>query len=145
MAWVNPRYRELTRQEPPKPPSSTATAPEPSGQLLATCARSKRDGPDEEFRVVLDEYEGHPYISLRLWVRSDAGWVPTKKGVSCRISEAQTVADALVTAAKLAGPKQARADSPARSKGRPSNPRQPELPTADRAPREDFDEFAESN
>jgi hypothetical protein len=48
-------------------------------------------------RVTLSEYEGHPYVSLRLWERDPAGaWWPVRgKGCSVRLSEAGTLAGVL--------------------------------------------------
>ncbi len=93
--WTNPRYRELTGREPPG--RATAEAPEPSGETLATFPRKGPDGAQQELRVVLDEYQGHGYIAVRLWQADQAGafWPLKGKGVSIRLSEAEGVADAL--------------------------------------------------
>jgi hypothetical protein len=95
--WRHPRYAELTGRQPPG--ASTAEAPRPSGELLTTFPRRGPNGAPQELRVALDEYQGHPYISVRLWERDR----PTRKGISVRISEAQGVADALVRALDLTG------------------------------------------
>jgi hypothetical protein len=100
--WTNPRYRELTGQEPPG--RATAEAPEPTGETLASFPRKGSDGTEQELRVVLDEYQGHPYIAVRLWSidRDTGAWWPVKgKGISVRLSEAQGVAEALTRALDL--------------------------------------------
>ena len=48
-------------------------------QLIATIAKN----PDEEIRVSLREYKGHPFIDIRLyWRPPDGEPGPTKKGVT---------------------------------------------------------------
>lgn len=59
-------------QPPPTPPAE-------KGERLATFDR----GQGKELRVNLDHYEGHPFISLRVW---EKGW-PTKSGTSLRFKE----------------------------------------------------------
>ena len=51
----------------------------------------------QELRVVLDEYQGHPYVSVRLWQAGQDGafWPLKGKGVSIRLSECEGVAAAL--------------------------------------------------
>lgn len=74
--------------------------PEPSGELLVSIAR----GESEQLRVSLDEYEGHPFISIRLWAMDRGGaWWPTKKGVTVRVRELGQVITALGKAAKQTG------------------------------------------
>jgi Transcriptional Coactivator p15 (PC4) len=86
--WRNPAYP--ARQQP--------TAPEERGERLATIPR----GPTEELRVSLDEFNGHPFVSVRLWVLgSDGQHWPTKKGLSIRIRELAEVATALMRARDL--------------------------------------------
>jgi hypothetical protein len=54
---------------------------------------------------VADEYQGHPYISVRLWQRDSrtGAWWPQKgRGVSVRLSEARGVAEALEKALEMA-------------------------------------------
>lgn len=59
-------------------------APSPEGERLATIPRGKT----EELRLAWDEYEGHPYLGLRVWAKLDEGkWIPTKKGLSIRLHE----------------------------------------------------------
>ena len=53
-------------------------------RIVATFPRGK----DEELRLIRDAYEGHPYLSLRLWLRDRTGeTIPTRKGVSIRFGE----------------------------------------------------------
>jgi hypothetical protein len=123
--WTNPRYRELTGQDPPGratvgPPTGPPT---PTGTPLASFPRKGPDGVEQELRVVLDEFEGHPYLALRVWQRDAAGaWWPTKKGVSVRLTEAAGVAGALQRALDLAG-KQAAPDQRTERPTRETPPR----------------------
>lgn len=73
--------------------------PEATGKLLATCVRGHKK--NEELRISLDEYRGHAYVSLRVWERGGKGpfW-PSKKGVTIRLSEIETVLAALAGIAK---------------------------------------------
>ena len=87
--WINPKYADRY------PAPASPAPPQDDGEPLGTFRRGDR----EELRVVLKEFKGHPYISLRLWERDQGGaWWPTKgKGLSIRISEAQGVAEALAS------------------------------------------------
>lgn len=88
--WVNPKYKDQV-QAPTAPPQE-------QGARLATFPR----GPGVELRVCLDAYEGHDYLTLRVWEqgRHDGEWWPTRKGVSVRLSEAQPLAAVLAEAAR---------------------------------------------
>lgn len=91
--WVNPKYA------PPSP--AAAREPRSEGRRLATLPRPGHGRKDEEeLRVSLDEYQGHEYVSIRLWFRSprDGAWYPTKKGTSIRLRELEPVIDALTEA-----------------------------------------------
>ncbi len=117
--WRNPN--------PSHQPPSPQGPPEDRGERLATLPR----GQGEELRVSLDEYEGRPYISLRVWsVASDGSWWPTKKGCSVRIREISEVARALMVARDLIeGPRNAparRALPSGRGQDGPVGHRQPE-------------------
>jgi hypothetical protein len=78
---------------------------EEKGERVATFPRKGWKGsPDTELRVSLDEHEGHPFISIRVWEQGrDRRWWPVKgKGCSVRVAEARGVAEALLEAlAKL--------------------------------------------
>ncbi len=73
----------------------------PRGTKLAAIPR----GTHEELRVSLDEYEGHPFVSLRMWARAaDGPWLPVRgKGCTVRLRELEAVADALREAIGIAG------------------------------------------
>ncbi len=73
----------------------------PRGTKLVAIPR----GTHEELRVSLDEYEGHPFVSLRVWARAtDGPWLPVAgKGCSVRLRELAEVADALREAINVAG------------------------------------------
>jgi hypothetical protein len=88
--WVSPNHPNPPRQ--PTPPADT-------GRRLATIPRG--DGR-EELRVSLAEFNGHPFVALRVWQRDASGqWWPTRKGFSIRLSEAREVADTLAEALAL--------------------------------------------
>lgn len=85
----------------PEPGSYRPPAEDPAAHRLATFSR----GDGEELRVELAEYEGRPFVSLRLWFRGSLGaWHPTRKGVSLRLVELPKVVEALGDAeVQLAG------------------------------------------
>lgn len=59
---------------------------------LATFRRSETT----ELRVNLTEYQGRPFISLRVWEHSNGQWLPCKgKGCSVRLSEIDGLVEAL--------------------------------------------------
>lgn len=113
--WVSPRHPDYARLTGTQP---TAAPPEPSGEVLAAFRRTIATGPTQELRVSLDEFENHPYISIRVWQKGEGGaWWPVKgKGVSVRLSEATGVAEALLHATELAPPPRER--KPAGGKAR---------------------------
>jgi hypothetical protein len=77
---------------PPRQP----TQPPETGSRLATLPRGNGRA---ELRVNLVEFQGRPYLAVRLWRRDQSGaWWPARKGVSIRLSEARDVADALAKA-----------------------------------------------
>jgi hypothetical protein len=70
--------------------------PEETGLRIATLHR----GRDEELRINWSEYEGSPYLSLRIWSRDYRGrfWPDRRRGCSIRIRELGQVAEAIGTA-----------------------------------------------
>ena len=78
--------------------------PEQKGRLLVAIPRRSGEA-EQELRIALDEYEGHPYLALRLWqLDPEGGWWPVKgRGISVRIGELAEVLDALQGAIGLAG------------------------------------------
>jgi hypothetical protein len=82
------------------PERRQATPPPETGRRIGTITRSK----DEEIRVNWAEYQGKPYVSLRMWNRSDDGswWPDAKKGMSVRLRELAGVAEAIAAALDLA-------------------------------------------
>jgi hypothetical protein len=100
--WTSPRYRELTGRAAPEvtavADAPARDAPAESGERLATFPRNHGT---EELRITLCEYNGHPYVAVRLWaLDSKSGeWWPTRKGTSIRMAEVQGFADALLSVA----------------------------------------------
>jgi hypothetical protein len=78
--WTKPGYG------PSKP-----AAPEERGLRIACFER----GDGEQLRVTLEEYEGHRFVSLRVWARENSQWWPSKKGCSIRRKELRGMIEAL--------------------------------------------------
>lgn len=51
--------------------------------------------PTEELRIERSEYEGHPFVNVRVWVFNGTVWLPTKKGCSFRFRELDAIAEYL--------------------------------------------------
>jgi hypothetical protein len=65
---------------------------------LASLERS----PTEKLVVTWALFEGHRYLSLRVFFRApDGRWLPTKKGCSVKLRELWDVSDALTKAIEL--------------------------------------------
>jgi hypothetical protein len=90
--WVSPNH--------PNPPRQAA-APQESGERVATFARHG----GEELRVNLAEYEGHPYLSLRVWAPGTDGqlWPVRGKGLSVKLREVASLAEVLAAVAGRMG------------------------------------------
>jgi Transcriptional Coactivator p15 (PC4) len=87
--WVSPNHPNPPRQHQAEPPQD-------SGERLAVYPRGK----DQEMRISLSEYNGNPYVSMRLWERGrDGAWWPTRKGCSIRLGECADVAAVLQSVA----------------------------------------------
>lgn len=106
-------HQPMPHQLPPAPPLSAyqgAAYAQPqqlpqvpeSGQRLATFPR----GPSTELRVNWASFNGHPFLSLRVWCQlPDGRWVPdSRRGCTVKLRElegfAQAVQLALDTAAQ---------------------------------------------
>lgn len=92
--------------------------PRETGTRLLTIPRQGGRGkPATELRIVLDDYEGHKFLSLRVWEQgADRNFYPTPKGVTVRSRELYEVIRALCGAARTLGidlhPKGAPSDAP---------------------------------
>ena len=134
------RAARLRDQLPPSPAESHP--PEDTGRRLATCPRGK----DEELRISLCEYEGNPYLNMRIWKcdRFQRGWWPDKRGIAIRVRELPDLAEALAAALDLAAePRAPRPPGPG-SGPRRDRPASPALPPPARAGGGEFSEFSES-
>jgi hypothetical protein len=50
-----------------------------NGRRLAEFDRSRKDGLEEELRIALAEFQGHMFMSVRLWrCGRDRQWWPQK-------------------------------------------------------------------
>lgn len=85
--------------------SDERQGPRETGTRLLTILRpGSRNKPPMELRVVLDEYEGHKFLGLRLWEQgSDRNFYPTPKGITIRPREVYEVIRALCAGAKMLG------------------------------------------
>jgi hypothetical protein len=83
------------------PPRRQGQPPPETGRRLATIPRPK---DDEEIRINWCEYEGHPYLGVRIWRRGDDGnlWPDKHRGFSIRLHELPDVAEAIAEAIDLA-------------------------------------------
>jgi hypothetical protein len=67
-------------------------------QLLIKFFRTINEerGPQHgEIRWALDEWEGKPFVSVRIWARRGNDIFPTKSGITIRASELDQVIDVL--------------------------------------------------
>lgn len=115
--WGNPKAY-------PNRAPGNSVPPEPRGELLARFPRLGPDRVPQELRVVLDEFEGHPFIGLRIWQSNvKVDWYPVRgKGLSIRMGEAWGVAEALLAVLDAAS-RPDREPCPAESADGPLSPR----------------------
>jgi hypothetical protein len=145
--WRNPNH--------PRPDDEQPSAPVETGRRLATFPR----GQDQELRVALAEYQGRPYVSLRVWAldsRSGQWWPVKGKGCSVRIAEAGDLAEVLSRVAREQGPTSGAparpqpSRAPGRRDWRAENDPQPRGPAVEGGlplgtPEREFDEFADQD
>lgn len=83
------------------PDRRQSSPPPEQGRRLCTLPRPKEDA---EIRINWCEYEGHPYLSIRAWVKGDDGqyWPDKHRGLSIRLRELADVAEAIAAALDLA-------------------------------------------
>ena len=88
---------ERLRQQLPE--WRTATPPAENGKRIGTIDRSD----SEQIRVNWSEFEGKPFISIRMWKRSlDGSWWPDKRGIAIRVRELPGLAAAIAEALDIA-------------------------------------------
>ena len=106
-----------------------STPPEEQGRRLATLKRPKDRA---EIRLTWCEYEGHPYLNIRVWAEDHDGqlWPQKERGFSIRLRELPDVAEAIAEALALA-------DQHLANRPRSGGGRRESVP----APGTDFDEF----
>jgi hypothetical protein len=123
--WLKPGYEP----DRPKPPPD-------DGERLATFQR----GQDQEMRVTLAEYQGHPYINFRVWSpdpQTGELWPARGKGCSIRMAELPELVEALRKAAGTPqGP--ARAVDDRRDDGSPVRRREPRQGRPDRSAKREW-------
>ena len=144
--WKSPRYDEVMgKQALPATEAATVEPPKEQGEKLASFPRTNRDGAEEELRLVLDQFNGNDFISLRVWTqdRTSGAWWPSKRGCSIRLGEIDGIRDGLAQAQRLADK---RRPPPARAtvgvKGRATARVQEQRPSnAGRVEGREFDEF----
>jgi hypothetical protein len=88
------RYRDEN------PPRRQGGPPKESGTRIGTIKRSD----SEELRINWQEFEGKPFVSLRMWTRANDGtwWPDPKRGLSFRLRELGDVGEALASAMDMA-------------------------------------------
>ncbi len=125
------RAERLRRQFPPR---RSATPPQENGRRLATIDRSET----EQIRVNWSEFEGKPFLSIRMWKRGDDGgwWPDGKRGISIRVRELPELVDGIAEALDLADAERDRHVAPTARHQAPRPAGNP--PPAHQA---DFDEF----
>jgi len=84
------------------PPRRATAPPQENGRRLPTLDRSET----EQIRINWSEYEGKPFLSIRMWKRGDYGqfWPAPKRGISIRVRELPDLADGVGAAMDLAAP-----------------------------------------
>ena len=95
---MNSLQKKATELRSVLPKNGHASPPPMKGILLGTL-----DHKDGQIRIVWDEYEGRPYLSIRLWTTDDgkAFW-PSKNGFTVKLKDIPTLADAISQALDLA-------------------------------------------
>jgi hypothetical protein len=110
------------------PEPGRASPPEEQGRRLATLRRPKDHA---EIRLTWCEYEGHPYLNIRVWAEGHDGqfWPQKERGFSIRLRELPELADAVAEAMALA-------DGHLAGRPQPREGRRDGVPASD-----EFDEF----
>jgi hypothetical protein len=87
-------------REKMQPERAKSVPPEENGVRLATIAR----GEDEELRLSWAEYNGRPFLNIRVWKKAEDGtWWPEKgKGLTVRVRELPDFAEGMAKAMELA-------------------------------------------
>ncbi len=88
MSALTQKAQELKRSLPPE---RTGSPPVMKGQLLGTLPHK-----EGEVRIVWDTFEGHAFLSVRLWTVDDNGqhW-PSKNGFTVRVRDLPTLGEAV--------------------------------------------------
>lgn len=86
--WTNPQHR--TERPPPE-------QPEEHGHILLCLDRPR----GEELHIGLAEYNGYPYINIRVWQIDGQMRFPTKKGMTLKRGEIPQVIAALNRASAI--------------------------------------------
>jgi hypothetical protein len=113
------------------PEPQRATPPEEQGRRLATLRRPK---DRSEIRITWSEYQGSPFLNIRVWAEGHDGqlWPQKERGFSIRLRELPDVAEAIAEAMALA-------DEHTANRPRAGESRRELAPV----PGADFDEFGE--
>ena len=99
----------------------------------------------EEFRISIDEFEGHPFVSMRIWAPVMGGPMGPVRGktMSVRVRELDDVIEALSEARSILEGDGARREQQQQQPRRGQRPDSgPAHPPA-RQPSTDFDEFGD--
>ena len=80
------------------PPERSGTPPAMRGQLLGSLPHK-----EGQTRIVWDTFEGHSYLSIRLWTVDDNGQMwPSKTGFTVRVRDLPTLGEAVGRALDMA-------------------------------------------
>ena len=101
------------------PPGRSKTPPPENGRRLATIDRSET----EQIRINWSEYEGKPFVSIRMWRRGDDGqfWPDKTRGMSVRLRELPDLAEGIAQAMDLAEAHYSEPPAPPESRRTPWN------------------------
>lgn len=95
MSGLTQRANQLRNQ---LPRNGQGTPPVMKGQLLGTLPHK-----DGQVRLVWDTFEGHSFLSVRLWTSDDGkSFWPSKTGFTIKVKDIPSLADAVSQALDLA-------------------------------------------
>lgn len=88
MGTLTQKAQELRRSIPPE---RTAKGPEMKGELLGSVPHK-----EGEIRIVWDEFEGHSFLSVRLWTSEDGkNFWPSKVGFTVKPRDLPALGEAV--------------------------------------------------
>jgi hypothetical protein len=100
-----PAAAQPRRVVAPAPEQDQREAPRESGRRLGTLVRPGRYGkPTEEIRIAADDYQGHDFLSVRIWTEGRYGnFYPSQRGITVRRAEVADFIKAMIAGARELG------------------------------------------